>query len=96
MLKKKSHFYGLQGVPKGSGRFPTRKAVSQIGVLLEKLRHEIWPNSENSDSGNNITPLIQQKIETTAENGLNTVTIIKNTNTNQQKRKKFIAVKEYV
>lgn len=67
-----------------------------IGVLLEKLRHEIWPNSENSDSGNNITPLIQQKIETTAENGLSTVTIIKNTNTNQQKRKKFIAVKEYV
>lgn len=70
--------------------------MSQIGVLLETLRHEIWPNSENSDSGNNITPLIQQKIETTAENGLNTVTIIKNTNTNQQKRKKFIAVKEYV
>lgn len=70
--------------------------MSQIGVLLEKLRHEIWPNSENSDSGNNITPLIQQKIETTVENGLNTVTIIKNTNTNQQKRKKFIAVKEYV
>lgn len=70
--------------------------MSQIGVLLEKLRHEIWPNSEKTDSGNNITPLIQQKIETTAENGLNTVTIIKNTNTNQQKRKKFIAVKEYV
>ena len=70
--------------------------MSQIGVLLETLRHEIWPNSENSDSGNNITPLIQQKIETTAENGLNTVTIIKNTNTNQQKRKKFIAVKEYL
>ena len=70
--------------------------MSQIGVLLETLRHEIWPNSENSDTGNNITPLIQQKIETTAENGLNTVTIIKNTNTNQQKRKKFIAVKEYV
>lgn len=70
--------------------------MSQIRVLLETLRHEIWPNSENSDSGNNITPLIQQKIETTAENGLNTVTIIKNTNTNQQKRKKFIAVKEYV
>ena len=70
--------------------------MSQIGVLLETLRHEIWPNSENSDSVNNITPLIQQKIETTAENGLNTVTIIKNTNTNQQKRKKFIAVKEYV
>lgn len=70
--------------------------MSQIGVLLETLRHEIWPNSENSDSGNNITPLIQQKIETTAENGLNTETIIKNTNTNQQKRKKFIAVKEYV
>ena len=70
--------------------------MSQIGVLLETLRHEIWPNSENSDSGNNITPLIQQKIETTAENALNTVTIIKNTNTNQQKRKKFIAVKEYV
>lgn len=70
--------------------------MSQIGVLLETLRHEIWPNSENSDSGNNITPLIQQKIETTVENGLNTVTIIKNTNTNQQKRKKFIAVKEYV
>ena len=70
--------------------------MSQIGVLLETLRHEIWPNSENSDRGNNITPLIQQKIETTAENGLNTVTIIKNTNTNQQKRKKFIAVKEYV
>ena len=70
--------------------------MSLIGVLLEKLRHEIWPNSENSDSGNNITPLIQQKIETNAENGLNTVTIIKNTNTNQQKRKKFIAVKEYV
>ena len=70
--------------------------MSLIGVLLETLRHEIWPNSENSDSGNNITPLIQQKIETTAENGLNTVTIIKNTNTNQQKRKKFIAVKEYV
>ena len=69
--------------------------MSQIGVLLETLRHEIWPNSENSDSGNNITPLIQQKIETTAENGLNTVTIIKNTNTNQEKRKKFIAVKEY-
>lgn len=43
--------------------------MSQIGVLLEKLRHEIWPNSENSDSENNITPLIQQKIETTAENG---------------------------
>ena len=70
--------------------------MSQIGVLLETLRHEIWPNSENSDSGNNITPLIQQKIETTVENALNTVTIIKNTNTNQQKRKKFIAVKEYV
>ena len=70
--------------------------MSQIGVLLETLRHEIWPNSENSDSGNNITPLIQQKIETIAENGLNTVTIIKNTNTNQQKRKKFIAVKEYL
>ena len=70
--------------------------MSQIGVLLETLRHEIWPNSENSDSGNNITPLIKQKIETTAENGLNTVTIIKNTNTNQQKRKKFIVVKEYV
>lgn len=70
--------------------------MSQIGVLLKKLSDEIWPNSENSDSGNNITPLIQQKIETTAENGLSTVTIIKNTNTNQQKRKKFIAVKEYV
>ena len=70
--------------------------MSLIGVLLEKLRHEIWPNSENSDSGNNITPLIQQKIETTAENGLNTMTIIKNANTNQQKGKKFIAVKEYV
>ena len=84
------------GSKRDGGRFPTRKAVSQIGVLLEKLRHEIWPNSENSDSGNNITPLIQQKIETTAENGLNTVTIIiKNTNTNQQKRKKFTAVKEY-
>lgn len=65
--------------------------MSQIGVLLKKLSHEIWPNSENSDSGNNKTPLIQQKIETTAENGLNTVTIIKNTNTKQQKRKKFIA-----
>ena len=70
--------------------------MSQIGVLLKKLSDEIWPNSENSDSGNNITPLIQQKIETIAENGLNTVTIIKNTNTNQQKRKKFIAVKEYL
>lgn len=71
--------------------------MSQIGVLLKKLSDEIWPNSENSDSGNNITPLIQQKIETTAENGLSTVTIIKNTiPTNQQKRKKFIAVKEYV
>ena len=70
--------------------------MSQIGVLLEKLRHEIWTNSEKTDSGNNITPLIQQKIETTAENGLNTVTIIKNANTNQRKRKKFIAVKEYV
>ena len=51
------------------GRFPTRKAVSLIGVLLKKLSDEIWPNSENSDSGNNTTPLIQQKIETTAENG---------------------------
>lgn len=70
--------------------------MSQIGVLLKKLRHEIWPNSENSDSGSNTTPLIQQKIETTAENGLNTVTIIKNINANQQKRKNFIAVKEYV
>ena len=96
MLKKNKSFLWAAGGSKGSGRFPTRKAVSQIGVLLETLRHEIWPNSENSDSGNNITPLIQQKIETTAENGLNTVTIIKNTNTNQQKRKKFIAVKEYV
>ena len=84
------------GSKRDGGRFPTRKAVSQIGVLLKKLSDEIWPNSENSDSGNNITPLIQQKIETTAENGLSTVTIIKNTNTNQQKRKKFIAVKEYV
>ena len=43
--------------------------MSLIGVLLKKLSDEIWPNSENSDSGNNTTPLIQQKIETTAENG---------------------------
>ena len=70
--------------------------MSQIGVLLEKLRHEIWPNSENSDSENNITPLIQQKIKTTAKNGVNTKTVIKNTKTNLQKRKKIIAVKEYV
>lgn len=87
---------GCRGSKREWSGFPTRKAVSQIGVLLKKLRHEIWPNSENSDSGSNTTPLIQQKIETTAENGLNTVTIIKNINANQQKRKKFIAVKEYV
>lgn len=67
--------------------------MSQIGVLLETLRHEIWPNSENSDSGNNITPLIQQKIETTAENGLNTVTIIKNANTNQQNEKNSLPLR---
>ena len=69
--------------------------MSQIGVLLKKLSDEIWPNSENSDSGNNTTPLIQQKIEQLLKTGLNTVTIIKTTNTNRKKRKKFIAVKEY-
>ena len=67
--------------------------MSQIGVLLKKLSDEIWPNSENSDSGNNITPLIQQKIETTAENGLNTVTIIKNANTNQQNEKNSLPLR---
>lgn len=65
----------------------------QIGVLLKKLRHEILQNSENTDSGNNITLLLQQKNKKTAENGLNTVSVIKNTKTNLQKRKNSLRLR---
>lgn len=83
---------GGGGGSKGSGRFPTRKAVSQIGPLVKQATSRILANFRKFRQWK-LTPLIQQKIKTTAENGLNTATVIKE-QTNRQLRKKSLRIRK--